>query len=99
MLQTSDTIECRGISVMPLPFDLMNSTLDIAKPSAEDLAVVHAAGTLAHAFLAAVIFRSALVGSVVACFPLAREFRIAHAQQLCAARSIRRRYSHQLADG
>ena len=96
VLQTSDTVEPCGIAVLSLPVDLINSTLDIPKPSTENLAII--AQTLAYAFLSAVVARGAYVDRLSTCFPLARELRIAHAQQLCAATNVRRCYSHQLAN-
>ena len=79
MLQTSDTVESCGISVMPLPFDLVNSTLNISEPTAEDLAIVVLALVLAHTFLPAVVGRVTFVDRPIACFPLARKLRITHA--------------------
>lgn len=79
MLQTSDTVESCGIPVLPLPVDLVNSTLDVSEPTAEDIAIVHIARALARVFLSAVVICSAFIDSLVACFPLACELRIAHA--------------------
>ena len=96
MLQTSDAVESCGIPVLLLPVDLVDSALDVSEPTAEDLAIIHVARALARAFLSAVVIGSAFVDSPypMTCFPLARELRIAHAKQLCAALSVRRRYSH-----
>lgn len=78
MLQTSDAIESCGIPMLALPVDLVNSALDVSEPIAEDLAIIHVARALARVFLSAVVIRSAFVGDLVACFPLACELRIAH---------------------
>ena len=81
MLQTSDTVEPCGISVVPLPFDLMDSTLDVSEPAAKDLAIVALVLALdqAQTFLPTVVACVAFFDRPIACFPLARELRIAHA--------------------
>jgi hypothetical protein len=99
MLQTPDTIESCMIPVVPLPLDLIDPTLDVSEPCAEDFAITQVIRTLARAFLSAVVLRSAFVDSLAACFPLARELRVAYTQQLCATRGVRRRHGHQLSDG
>lgn len=66
MLQTSDTVEARGIPVVPLSFDLIYSTLDISEPPSEDIAIVDVVRVLAHAFLSAVVLRSVFVDGFVA---------------------------------
>lgn len=79
MLQSFDTIESRGVPVLALPVDLVDSTLDVSEPTAEDFAIVHVARALARVFLSAVVTRSAVVDRPIACFPLARKLCIAHA--------------------
>lgn len=90
------------IPVLPLPVDLVNATLDVSEPTTEDLVFVRDIRTLAQVFLSIVVIRmirSAFADSLLTCFPLSHELRVTHTQQLCAARSVRRRHSHQLANG
>jgi hypothetical protein len=94
MLQAANPVETRRVPVLLLPIDLVDSPLDIPEPPAEDLIFV--ARTLQQMIFLCLRVRCGFGPS--ACFPLARELRKAHAEQLRFPVSDRFRHNHQLAD-
>lgn len=94
MLQSSDTIQACCVSTVLLPVGFVDPALNVSEPAAEDRIFVFQ--TLACGFVPAVVVCFTVADGLPACFPPARELSIAHAKQLCIARGIGQRYSHQL---